>query len=145
MRNTCRSFEDSRNSGPMLGPFSAYLAMRGIKTFPFRMERQCHNACRLASWLSLASRRWSRVYFPADPNHPDAETIRRLFPPNLFGAIVSFELKDVTEQQEVFAFMDRLKLVVRGTSLGDVHSLILYPGDGFAQRRGPEAACADGN
>ena len=24
-------------------------------------------------------------------------------------------------------FMDRLKLIVRGTSLGDVHSLLLYP------------------
>ena len=116
----------SRTFGPNLGPFSAYLAMRGIKTFPLRMERQCQNACRLASWLS-SHPAVDRVYFPADPNHPDAETIRRMFPPNLFGAIVSFELKDFTEQQQVFAFMDRLKLVVRGTSLGDVHSLILYP------------------
>ncbi len=116
----------SRTFGPNLGPFSAYLAMRGIKTFPLRMERQCQNACRLASSLS-SHPAVEKVYFPADPNHPDAATIRRMFPPNLFGAIVSFELKDVTEQQEVFAFMDRLKLVVRGTSLGDVHSLILYP------------------
>jgi cystathionine beta-lyase/cystathionine gamma-synthase len=116
----------SRTFGPNLGPFSAYLAMRGIKTFPLRMERQCQNACRLASWLS-SHPAVDRVYFPADPNHPDADTIRRMFPPNLFGAMVSFELKDVTEQQQVFAFMDRLKLVVRGTSLGDVHSLILYP------------------
>jgi cystathionine beta-lyase/cystathionine gamma-synthase len=116
----------SRTFGPNLGPFSAYLAMRGIKTFPLRMERQCQNACRLASSLS-SHPAVEKVYFPADPNHPDAATIRRMFPPNLFGAIVSFELKDVTEQQQVFAFMDRLKLVVRGTSLGDVHSLILYP------------------
>lgn len=116
----------SRTFGPNLGPFSAYLAMRGIKTFPLRMERQCQNACRLASSLS-SHPAVDKVYFPADPNHPDAATIRRMFPPNLFGAIVSFELKDVTEQQQVFAFMDRLKLVVRGTSLGDVHSLILYP------------------
>ena len=116
----------SRTFGPNLGPFSAYLAMRGIKTFPLRMERQCQNACRLASWLS-SHPAVDKVYFPADPNHPDAATIRRMFPPNLFGAIVSFELKDVADQQQVFAFMDRLKLVVRGTSLGDVHSLILYP------------------
>ena len=34
--------------GPVLGPFDAYLAMRGIKTFPLRMERQCANACRVA-------------------------------------------------------------------------------------------------
>jgi len=116
----------SRTTGPNLGPFSAYLAMRGIKTFPLRMERQCQNACRLASWLS-SHPGVERVYFPADPKHPDAGNIRRLFPQGLFGAIVSFELKDITDQRQVFAFMDRLKLVVRGTSLGDVHSLLLYP------------------
>jgi len=47
-------------------------------------------------------------------------------PPNLFGAMVSFELKDAT-REEVFRFMDALKLIVRATSLGDVHSMMLYP------------------
>ncbi len=37
-----------------------------------------------------------------------------------------FEIKDATKE-DVFRFMDKLKLVVRGTSLGDVHSLLLYP------------------
>ena len=64
--------------------------------------------------------------FTADPAHPDAATIARLFPPGLFGAMISFELKDAG-RAEVFAFMDRLKLIVRATSLGDVHSMILYP------------------
>ena len=74
----------------MLGPFESYLTMRGIKTFPLRMERQCANACRVAQWLA-AHPRVERVYFPGDPAHPDAATIRRLFPPNLYGAMVSFE------------------------------------------------------
>ncbi len=42
----------SRTIGPVLGPFESYLTMRGIKTFPLRMERQCANACRVASWLA---------------------------------------------------------------------------------------------
>ncbi|HEY9140402.1 MAG TPA: PLP-dependent aspartate aminotransferase family protein, partial [Bryobacteraceae bacterium] len=33
----------ARVVGPLLGPFESYLAMRGIKTFPLRMERQCAN------------------------------------------------------------------------------------------------------
>ncbi|HWB86984.1 MAG TPA: PLP-dependent aspartate aminotransferase family protein [Bryobacteraceae bacterium] len=115
----------SRAIGPVLGPFESYLTMRGIKTFPLRMERQCANACRVASWLS-AHPKVERVYFPADPAHPDAANIRRLFPPNLFGAMVSFELKDAG-RDEVFRFMNALKLVVRATSLGDVHSMMLYP------------------
>jgi len=115
----------ARIIGPVLGPFESYLTMRGIKTFPLRMERQCANACRVAQWLS-AHPRVERVYFPADPAHPDAAAIGRLFPPNLYGAMVSFELRG-GGREEVFGFMDALKLVVRATSLGDVHSMVLHP------------------
>jgi cystathionine gamma-synthase/methionine-gamma-lyase len=115
----------SRAYGPVLGPFESYLAMRGIKTFPLRMERQCSNACRIATALA-AHPAVERVHFPADPNHPDAATIARLFPPDLRGAMVSFEIKGA-ERPDIFRFMDRLKLIVRGTSLGDVHSIMLYP------------------
>jgi cystathionine gamma-synthase/methionine-gamma-lyase len=112
--------------GPQLGPFECYLSMRGTKTLPLRMERQCANACKVASWLA-AHPRVARVYFPADPNHPDAATVKRLFPEGMYGAIVSFDLKDAG-REETFRFMDRLRMFVRGTSLGDVHSLASHPG-----------------
>jgi len=115
----------SRAVGPVLGPFESYLTMRGIKTFPLRMERQCANACRIAQWLTTHPR-VERVYFPGNPAHPDAATVRRLFTPNLYGAMVSFELKDAG-RDEVFRFMDSLRLIVRATSLGDVHTMMLYP------------------
>ena len=54
------------------------------------------------------------------------DEIRKQFPENCFGAMISFELKDAG-QPEVFRFMDKLKLVVRATSLGDVHTMVLYP------------------
>ncbi len=114
-----------RTIGPVLGPFESYLTMRGIKTFPLRMERQCANACRVAAWLA-AHPRVARVYFTADPRHPDAAAIRRLFPPNLYGAMISFEIKDAG-REEIFRFMDALEMIVRATSLGDVHSMVLYP------------------
>ncbi len=119
LRGVCRI------TGPVLGPFESYLTMRGIKTFVLRMERQCANARRVAAWLN-ASPAVERVYFPECPAHPDAEIIARLLPKGLYGAIVSFELKDAG-RDEVFHFMDALRLVVCGTSLGDVHSLLLYP------------------
>jgi cystathionine gamma-synthase/methionine-gamma-lyase len=119
IRTLCRTI------GPVLGPFESYLTMRGIKTFALRMERHCANACRVATWLS-SHPRVSRVHYLADPAHPDAAVIRRLLPDGLYGAIVTFELKNGTKE-DMFRFMDRLKLVVRATSLGDVHSVILYP------------------
>jgi cystathionine gamma-synthase/methionine-gamma-lyase len=115
----------SRTAGPVLGPFESYLTMRGVKTFPLRVERQCANACRIANWLATHPA-ISRVHYLADPNHPDAATVRRLLPNGPYGAIVTFEIKG-RQKEDVFRFMDRLKLVVRGTSLGDVHSLVLYP------------------
>ena len=115
----------ARIVGPVLGPFESYLSMRGIKTFPLRMERQCANACRVASWLA-AHPKVERVYFPADPAHPDAAAIRRLFPPGLTGAVVSFEIRGAG-REEIFRMMDALQLIVRATSLGDVHTMILYP------------------
>jgi len=114
-----------RTIGPVLGPFECYLTMRGIKTFPLRMERQCANACRVAAWLA-AHPRVERVYFTGDPQHPDAAAIRSQFPAGLYGAMVSFEVREAG-REEVFRFMDSLRMIVRATSLGDVHTMMLYP------------------
>lgn len=115
----------SRIAGPVLGPFESYLTMRGIKTLALRFQRQCENARILAEWLTTHPC-VDRVYYCSDPGHPDAETIKRLFAPGLFGAVVSFEIRDASKTA-VMAFMDHLKMIVRGTSLGDVHTLLLYP------------------
>ncbi len=115
----------SRLVGPVLGPFESYLTMRGIKTLALRFERQCRNAQRLAEWLR-SHPCVDRVYYCDDPAHPDAEQIKRYFEPGLYGAILSFEIKHASKEH-VLRFMDRLKMVVPGTSLGDVHTLLLYP------------------
>jgi cystathionine beta-lyase/cystathionine gamma-synthase len=111
--------------GPNLGPFEAYLTMRGIKTLALRMEKQCSNARQLAAWLR-SHPRIERVHFPDDPSHPDAANVKRLLPPDLFGAMVTIELKDAGKA-EVFAFMEKLRMIVCATSLGDVHTMMLYP------------------
>jgi cystathionine gamma-synthase/methionine-gamma-lyase len=115
----------SRTVGPVLGPFESYLTMRGIKTLALRFQRQCENARTLAQWLA-AHPCIERVYSCSDTEHPDADTIRQLFAPGLFGAMISFEIKDAN-RASVMAFMDRLEMIVCGTSLGDVHTLLLYP------------------
>jgi cystathionine beta-lyase/cystathionine gamma-synthase len=114
----------SRALGPVLGPFEAYLAMRGIKSFPVRMERHCANACKVAGWLA-SHPAVDRVYFPGDPAHPDAAIIKRLFAPAMYGAIVSFEVKGAA-QPEMFALMNAFRMIVPATSLGDVHTMASY-------------------
>ncbi|MBM3727789.1 MAG: PLP-dependent transferase [Acidobacteria bacterium] len=115
----------SRAYGPVLGPFEAYLTMRGVKTFALRMARQCENALTVAEWLG-AHPRVARVHFPGDPAHPDAAVIRKLLPDGRYGAMLSFELRE-GRREDVFRFMDSLKMIVPATSLGDVHTMVLYP------------------
>ncbi|MEQ1949194.1 MAG: PLP-dependent aspartate aminotransferase family protein [Bryobacteraceae bacterium] len=114
-----------RTIGPNLGPFESYLTMRGIKTLALRMEKQCVNARKIAEWLA-AHPRVERVYFPGLPGHPDEATVARLLPKDHYGAMIAFEIKGGAKP-EVFAFMEKLKMVVRATSLGDVHTMALYP------------------
>ena len=115
----------SRISGPVLGPFESYLTMRGIKTLALRFERQCQNAKKIAEWL-MGQASVERVYYCSDPEHPDADVIAKLFTPGLYSAILSFEIKDA-DRAAILAFMNRLRMIVPGTSLGDVHTLLLYP------------------
>jgi cystathionine gamma-synthase/methionine-gamma-lyase len=115
----------SRVCGPVLGPFESYLAMRGIKTFPLRMERQCENAAKVASWLREQPQ-VERVYYLDDPDHPDRANVDKFFADGLLGAMVSFDLKDA-DNGKIFAFLDKLQIIVRATSLGDVHSMALHP------------------
>jgi cystathionine gamma-synthase/methionine-gamma-lyase len=99
--------------------------MRGIKTLALRFERQCRNAQALAQWLPNCPS-VGRVFYCSGPDHPDAAAIREQFAPGLYGAILSFEIKDA-DKAAVLRFMDRLRMIVPGTSLGDVHTLLLYP------------------
>jgi cystathionine gamma-synthase/methionine-gamma-lyase len=99
--------------------------MRGIKTFPLRYERQSQNALTVARFLQKHPA-VEAVHYPALENHPDQENIARLLPAGQHGAMVSFALRGAA-REDVFAFFDRLKMVVPATSLGDVHTMALYP------------------
>ena len=111
--------------GANLGPNEAWLAHRGLKTLALRMRAHCENAARVAAWLA-GHPRVSRVYFPGLPSHPQHELATRLFRPGAFGGMVSFDLASGTAEAAL-SFMERLKLVLPGTTLGCIHSLVLYP------------------
>ncbi|HXE31000.1 MAG TPA: aminotransferase class I/II-fold pyridoxal phosphate-dependent enzyme [Terriglobales bacterium] len=111
--------------GGILGPFEAWLVLRGLQTLPLRMERQCANAARFAGFLRRHPR-IERVYYPGFADHPDHATAARQFASGQFGGMVSFEVKGADKQQ-MFAILDRLKLTLPCTSLGDVQTLVMYP------------------
>ncbi len=117
--------EINKTVGSVLGPFEAFLVLRGLKTLPLRMRQQCENAIRVAHWL-VNHPAIERVYFPGLPTHPSHETAVRLFPPGEYGAMVAFDIRGAT-QERIFSFLQSLQLILPATTLGDVYSEVLYP------------------
>jgi cystathionine gamma-synthase/methionine-gamma-lyase len=110
--------------GMVLGPFEARLISRGVKTLGLRMRQQCANAMRVAKALQ-GNPKIQRVLYPGLPDHPQ-HGLASLNTCGQFGGLVTFELADGT-RAAAFAFMNRLKLILPATSLGDIYSLITYP------------------
>lgn len=119
-----RRVRDVRSvQGGVLSPFEAWLTLRGLRTLPIRMSRQCETAAELAAWLEGES--WvGRVYFPGLPHHPEHGTAREQFG-SRYGGMVAFEVAG--DREATLRFIDCLKVIIPGTSLGDVESLVLYP------------------
>jgi len=115
----------ARLIGAILGPFEAWLTLRGLKTLPLRLARQCESARHLAEWLSQHPR-VERVYYPALESHPDHQRSQRLFRNGWVGGVVSFAIRGA-RQAEVFRFVNSLELFLKATTMGDLQSLILYP------------------
>jgi cystathionine gamma-synthase/methionine-gamma-lyase len=121
---TCM-FETNKLLGSNLGPFEAYLALRGLKTLPLRVRQQCSNALQLATWLANRPE-IARVNYPGLITHPQHELALRLFNGQGFGGVFSFEIRNAG-RAEVFHFMEALQLCLPATSLGDIYTLVLHP------------------
>jgi cystathionine gamma-synthase len=114
-----KAVEDARKfNGSIPGPFEAWLALRGIRTFPLRFQRASENALEIAKRLS-AHPLVTRVRYPglpSDPQHAKAKAFMKGF-----GAIVSFEYDgDGAATDKV---CESSKIVTYATSLGGVESL----------------------
>ena len=108
-------------TGGILGPFDAFLLIRGIKTLALRMDRHVENAQRAAEWLK-GNPAVKLVYYPGLPDDPGYEINRKQARNG--GAMISFELD---EQHDFRKFFTALKLVTLAESLGGVESLVCHP------------------
>jgi len=132
----------SRYYGANLGPFEAWLTLRGLRTLGLRMREHCANALQVAQWLQTQPS-IARVIYPGLSDHPNHQLAKQLFRADHFGGMVAFELRDADEPQ-VFRFMEALKLIQAATSLGDVYSLLLYPAQSSHHALGREERLRQG-
>ncbi|HMB21707.1 MAG TPA: PLP-dependent aspartate aminotransferase family protein, partial [Anaerolineales bacterium] len=123
--NKSKLFELNKLVGSVLGPFEAWLALRGLKTLPLRMCQQCENAQRVAEWLAQHPR-VAKVNYPGLVDHPQHDLAERLFQGKGNGGVLSFEIKEA-DKAMVYRFMEALNVCLPATSLGDIYSLTLHP------------------
>jgi cystathionine gamma-synthase len=127
--------------GAILGPFEAWLTLRGLRTLPVRMRAHSANALAVARRLSEDAR-VTRVLYPGLPGHPDHAVAKRLLPHG-FGGMVAFEIVG-GGRAEVFRFLERVKVARPAPTLGDVATLVMHPATAAARRMTPEERAAAG-
>ena len=108
--------------GSIMDPFTSFLALRGVKTLPLRMERHCANALKIAHWLD-AHPKTEQVIYPGLPKHPQHALAAQQM--KGFGGMISAYLK--TDLAGTRRFLERCHLFTLAESLGGVESLIGHP------------------
>ena len=108
--------------GAIAGPFDAFLAMRGLKTLPLRIQRHSKNALAIAEFLEMHDG-IETVYYPGLPNHPQHQLAVRQM--DYFGGMVTAITKGGLEKCR--RFLERTELFALAESLGGVESLIEHP------------------
>ena len=110
--------------GATLGPFDAFLVLRGILTLAVRAERHARTALALADWLERQDG-VTRVLYPGLPSHPQHEVAVRQFRPGAFGGMLAIEVAGGRDAGR--AVIDALTLTELTASLGSVHTMVVHP------------------
>jgi cystathionine gamma-synthase len=106
--------------GATLGPFEAWLLLRGMRTLYVRVAAASHNASRIAHHYAGHPKLLS-VLYPGLESHPGHEIAARQMA-NGFGAMLSFRFKGGEAAARRFAA--RLRVFKQATSLGSVESVV---------------------
>jgi cystathionine gamma-lyase/cystathionine beta-lyase/cystathionine gamma-lyase/homocysteine desulfhydrase len=108
-------------AGAILGPFDAWLVLRGTKTLQLRMIQHNANGLALAQFLA-AHPKVKRVNYPGLPSHPQYELAKRQM--RGFGGMLSFDLGSLEAARRV---LNGVRLHALAESLGGVETLISHP------------------
>ncbi|SFW12069.1 O-succinylhomoserine sulfhydrylase [Sinomicrobium oceani] len=112
----------SRNTGPSLSPFNAWVLSKSLETLAVRVDRHCENALKVATFLEEHSQvNW--VKYPFLKSHPQYEVARNQMKAG--GSIVAFEIKGGVEAGR--KFLDAIKMCSLSANLGDTRTIVTHP------------------
>ena len=122
-----------RDMGATLAAEPAHRIAVGAETLSLRLDKACANAMALAKYLE-AHASVKHVAYPGLASHPQHDRAAQLFG-NKFGTLLSFELEDGLD---CFDFLNRLRVIILATHVGDTRSLVLPAAHTIYYEMGPE-------
>jgi len=112
----------SRNTGPALSPFNAWVLSKSLETLAVRLDRHCENALKIAAFLE-GHDKVNVVKYPFLKSHPQYELAKKQMKAG--GNIVAFEVKGGIEAGR--QFLNNIKLLSLSANLGDTRSIVTHP------------------
>ncbi|CAM1357365.1 MULTISPECIES: trans-sulfuration enzyme family protein [Tenacibaculum] len=112
----------SRNTGPAMSPFNAWVLSKSLETLAIRVEKHCENALKVAQFLEKESK-VNLVKYPFLKSHPQYETAKKQM--RLGGNIVAFEIKGGIEAGR--KFLNNIKMCSLSANLGDTRTIVTHP------------------
>ncbi len=113
----------TRDLGPCMSPFNAFLFLQGLETLALRMERHCQNAMTVANFLKN-NPKVRKVIYPGLPDHPSRIQAEKYLS-NGFGGMVGFDIEGGLAAG--MDFIESLKLFSHVANVGDAKSLAIHP------------------
>ena len=110
--------------GVNANPFESWLASRGLRTLPLRMQRVSQTASEIARFLQ-SHPHVSRVFYPGLSDHPHFERARRLLP-NGCGGMLAFDLLGGRPAVDVL-FRRLADVIPFSPTLADARTTVSYP------------------
>ena len=122
-----------RHTGPALSAFNAWVLVKSLETMEMRVQRMSQNAQAVAEFLE-SQKQIKSVRFPGLKSHPAYELAKK----QMSGGGTTIGIEFAGNQEAVFAFMNKLKVIDISNNLGDSKSLITHPASSTHRRLAPE-------
>jgi len=112
----------SRNTGPALAPFNAWVLSKSLETLAVRVEKHCENALKLAEFLESHAG-VSKVKYPFLKSHPQYAIAKKQM--KLGGNIIAIEVKGGLEAGK--KFLNAIQMCSLSANLGDTRTIVTHP------------------
>lgn len=112
----------SRNTGPSMSPFNAWVLSKSLETLSIRVDKHCDNALKVATFLESQAQ-VKKVKYPFLKSHPQYEVAKKQM--KLGGNIVAFEIQGGIEAGR--NFLNNLQMCSLSANLGDSRTIVTHP------------------